>query len=279
MKNMSSIRLLEEKDRLAVLDYLSEEPSINLFIIGDIEVFGFSESFQQVWGQYDVRGYLEGILLRYNENHIPYWKKKDFDISHFTRIIQEAESTGIISGKASIVKRFEPLFPNLKTRSMFFCEMLDDTNLEDTTKKAEYLVDNALYSKVKVATIDDAKRVYDLLNQIEEFTGVGNSIERIQRKFTRQTGRIYYIEDKQHMMVATAQTTAENSKSAMVVSVATMTEHRGKGLMSSCLSLLCKDILAEGKSLCLFYDNPEAGSVYHRLGFRSIDNWVMMTEK
>jgi predicted GNAT family acetyltransferase len=65
----------------------------------------------------------------------------------------------------------------------------------------------------------------------------------------------------------------------MVVSVATMMVHRGKGLMCMCLSRLCQDVLAEGKSLCLFYDNPEAGKVYHRLGFKSIDNWVMMTEK
>ena len=39
------------------------------------------------------------------------------------------------------------------------------------------------------------------------------------------------------------------------------------------------DLLKEGKSLCLFYDNPKAGSIYHRLGFENIDRWTMAVEK
>lgn len=80
-------------------------------------------------------------------------------------------------------------------------------------------------------------------------------------------------------MCTVAQTTAENSKSAMVVGVATRKDCRGKGLMSQCLSKLCRDVLAEGKSLCLFYDNPKAGRVYHKLGFVSIDKWAMLIEE
>ena len=37
-------------------------------------------------------------------------------------------------------------------------------------------------------------------------------------------------------MLTVSQTTAENSKSAMVVGVATRKGYRGKGLMSECLS-------------------------------------------
>jgi hypothetical protein len=28
--------------------------------------------------------------------------------------------------------------------------------------------------------------------------------------------------------------------------------------------------------LCLFYDNPLAGAIYHRLGFETIGRWGMM---
>jgi len=42
------IRKLIESDRKATLDFLSDEPAINLFIIGDIENFGFDEGFQQI---------------------------------------------------------------------------------------------------------------------------------------------------------------------------------------------------------------------------------------
>ncbi len=77
-------------------------------------------------------------------------------------------------------------------------------------------------------------------------------------------------------MTSVAQTTAENSMSAMVVGVATLKEYRKKGLMSKCLSKLCYDLLNEGKTLCLFYDNPKAGRIYHALGFETLDKWSMV---
>ena len=62
----SMIRMLEEKDRSKTLEFLGAEPSINLFALGDIELFGFDKGFQDVWGSFDARGALNGVLLRYN---------------------------------------------------------------------------------------------------------------------------------------------------------------------------------------------------------------------
>ena len=83
------IKKLEEADRIEVIEFLSGESAINLFAIGDIEVFGFDQEFQDVYGQYDLGGLLEGVLLRYNENFIPYYKKDDPDIKEFSDIIRE----------------------------------------------------------------------------------------------------------------------------------------------------------------------------------------------
>ena len=71
-----------------------------------------------------------------------------------------------------------------------------------------------------------------------------------------------------------SQVVAENSKSAMIVGVATR-----KGYMSKCLSKLCNDLLERNKFLCLFYDNPKAGKVYHKLGFKEIGIWTMLVER
>ncbi|MFP3916986.1 GNAT family N-acetyltransferase [Lysinibacillus telephonicus] len=87
-----------------------------------------------------------------------------------------------------------------------------------------------------------------------------------------KTGRTYFIRVNGEM-VTTASTTAENSRSAMVVAVATKEEFKRKGLATDCMIKLCKDLLAEGKELCLFYDNPEAGKIYKRLGFEDIGFW------
>ncbi len=86
--------------------------------------------------------------------------------------------------------------------------------------------------------------------------------------------RCYYIEEDGEM-VSTASTSAENKASAMIVAVGTNKRAKRKGYATRCMSKLCFDLLEEGKELCLFYENPEAGSIYKRIGFTDIGYWMM----
>lgn len=41
---------------------------------------------------------------------------------------------------------------------------------------------------------------------------------------------------------------------------------------------LCRDNFAAGRQfLCLFYDNPAAGRIYHRIGFRDVGVYTIMS--
>lgn len=261
------IRQLKEHDRKRVLDYLSEEAAINLFIIGDIEVFGFDKDFQNVWGQFDDKNCLEGVLLRFNENFIPYWKDDTFDETAFKEIIGKTEGDIIISGKESIANRFMTLLPTHEPKSMYFCELVDGRNLQQVDEN------------IKIATTSDAQRVCQLLATIEEFADIVNTPDRLIHKIKTKTGRIYYVENDKGEIISVSQTAAENSKSAMIGGVATKKGYREQGLMTKCLTKLCYDLLTENKTLCLFYDNPDAGKVYLKLGFKPIDNWMMLSKK
>lgn len=258
------IRKLCEQDRELALQFLSEEPCMNLFLIGDIENFGFDCDFQEVWGQFADNGKLEGILLRYHNNFLPYYKDEQFDNEGFKRIIKYYKKGNvIISGKESIVKKYRYLFPYKKVKKMYFCEMRDDEQICPNNKE------------IKIASVDDAERICKMIDTIDEFTNA-SSVNIIKQKIVDESGRVYYIEDDDGEVISVSQTTAENTKSAMVVGVATKKEHRRQGYMNECLSKLCEDVLAEGKMLCLFYDNPEAGSVYHKMGFKAIGKWMMI---
>lgn len=260
------IKKLQETDRIEVIKFLSEESSINLFAIGDIEGFGFDQEFQDVYGQYDKDRSLEGVLLRYNENFIPYYKNDDADIEEFSDIIRRFEKEKMLSGKENVVIKFKDLFNKPDLKPTYFCELKNDDMLKYGTEE------------IKIATIEDAKRVYDFIEKIEEFNAIRSTIERVEQKLKTKAGRIYYIEDENQNLLSVSQTTAENSQSAMIVGVATSKEARGKGYMTQCLSKLSYDLLSEGKKLCLFYDNPKAGEVYHKIGYKAIDNWMMITE-
>ena len=260
------IRKLVEEDRKMTMDFLGKEPAINIFIIGDIEAFGFDEDFQELWGQFDDQNELEGVLLRFIESYIPYFAKENFDVTGFKKIIDNAAGKIILSGKAKIVREFLNMEEMYSAKNDYFCELTEDKLLEKGDKY-----------QIKVAKEKDAEKISELLAQIVEFEGLSNSSDRIADKIKTKTGRVYYVENEMGKMISLSQTSAENSKSAMITGVATLPEYRGKGIMSACLSKLCGDLLKEGKTLCLFYDNPKAGSVYHRLGFKSIDNWIMIS--
>jgi len=264
-----TIRKCSEVDREEILDFVFEEPAFNLFLIGDIEAFGFAEPFQEIWACRNEKEQVNGVLLRYNESFIPYWKDEAFNpqlmvdvITHYVETVL-MNSPFIISGKDTMIKSIQLYFPKLTPKPTFFCELNSKERLQKVDKK------------IKIATEEDAERIFELMETIDEFS-ISVPIERIAHKIRTKTGRIYYIEGEHEQMLSVAQTTAENSKSAMIVGVATRKEYRGQGLMSQCLTQLCSDLLDEKKSLCLFYDNPSAGKVYHRVGFETIGQWIML---
>ena len=115
-----------------------------------------------------------------------------------------------------------------------------------------------------------------MLSSIPEFSTGTFSVEARERAVKFKTGRTYIVRDEQGVMVSSASTTAENSQSAMIVGVGTKPGYEKKGYATLCMEKLCRDLLAEGKSICLFYDNPTAGNIYKRLGFEDIGFWSMI---
>ena len=69
------MRKLTKKDHEQVFAYLKEEAALNLFIIGDIEAFGYDTDFQELWGVFKENGTLKSILLRFHDSFIPIVKK------------------------------------------------------------------------------------------------------------------------------------------------------------------------------------------------------------
>ncbi|WP_373600270.1 GNAT family N-acetyltransferase [Paraclostridium bifermentans] len=256
---------LNDTHKSMILNYVGKEPSINLFIIGDIEQYGFDKDFQDIWASFDEDNNVNGILLRYMNNFVPYIDNVDTDVEEFKQIIKSYEGEKIISGKGNIIEKFKDVLNDYNEKATYFCELRDDKKLVNYD------------DSIKIATEEDASRMQDLLLTIDEFT-IRDSVETTRSRIKDNSKTVYYIENEEKEMISVSQVTAENSKSAMIIGVATRKEYREQGYMSKCLSKLCKDLLNRGKSLCLFYDNPKAGKVYHKLGFKEIGIWTMLVE-
>ncbi|PLR94139.1 GNAT family N-acetyltransferase [Bacillus sp. T33-2] len=257
------IRKLHKEDNEKVMAFLADEPSINLFLIGDIEAFGYDAEFQQLWAGFNDKGEMTAVLLKFYDAFIPY-AKGEFDVNGFADIILSYGDAPALSGKAEIVDKFEGLEGlNLgKKQVTYFAECRKAVNI------------GAGAFNVKKAEIDDIDRIVDIRQTIVEFPTSSDARDMILKAMESNTGRTYYIEEDGKMS-ASASTTAENSMSAMIVGVCTRPEHRKKGLASAVMQKLVQDVLDEGKVLCLFYDNPKAGRIYKRLGFKDIGMWTM----
>lgn len=257
------IRKLASEDNDQVMDFLKDEPSINLFIIGDIEAYGYDTSFQELWGEFTEDGTLKAVLLRYYNSFIPY-AKGDFNIPEFAEIVKLYSNQPALSGKSDIVEQFEEIggLTLGRKQKTYFAECLTGDMLGWTD------------IPVEKAGLSDVDRIIALRSTIDEFVVNDNAKDMLIHAMETGTGRTFYTEED-GAFTACASTAAENSVSAMIVGVCTHKDHRRKGLATAIMQKLFREVLDEGRILCLFYDNPEAGRIYKRLGFKDIGRWTM----
>ncbi|HEY8488581.1 MAG TPA: GNAT family N-acetyltransferase [Thermaerobacter sp.] len=272
------IRLLTEADRQATLEFLAAESAFNLFILADIHNYGFATDFQQVWGDFSADGRLRAVLLRYFRNFIPYGRD-GFDAEGLARVIQrrvgeEAGNRWEVSGKTEVVERLRPYTQQIldwdRRRSLYFAELAGDGRLAGLRQE---LPGSVQLRRMQPA---DAPLIGDLYRRIAEFRTFDEGAEReLYHSLATGAARGYWLEHEGRA-VAAVKTAAENPYSAMVVGVATDPRFRRRGFATQLMVRLCQEVLAEGKRLCLFYDNPEAGAIYQRVGFRDIGTWDMV---
>ncbi|MDN4523747.1 GNAT family N-acetyltransferase [Fictibacillus fluitans] len=249
-----------------IVDYLDEEKAMNLFILGDIENFGYKSDFQDIWVDIGNGGDIKGIMLRYFGNYLPY-AKESINAEGFSKVIKDGPPLEMLSGKKEIVEQFQPVFSFTAKKDLYFAEL----------EEKNFTMKGLGRDDLTYAAVDDADDIIEMHNSIKEFQRRETARESLVQTLTTKTGRSYFIK-KDGKMVASAATTAENSRSAMVVGVCTHVDYRQQGLASRCTAVLCEDVLNEGKILCLFYDNPRAGSIYKRMGFQDIGMWSMYSK-
>lgn len=259
------IRRLVEKDRDKVLKYLNQEASLNIFIIGDIENFGFDSDFQTIYGEFNNKNEYSSVLLFYRSNLVYYSHLNHFNEEY--RIILNAHSFNYANACERLAKIIHPFLKNYSYNEMYFAEAKSFKVKEDFTK---------LNYKI-LKTKEEATMLYKMLLTLDEFSTKKQTLaEFIEGKMESLTSGMTLFVEENGVITSSAATVAETSKSAMIVSVGTIQSHRNKGLASKLVSVLMEEYFKKSKYLCLFYDNPKAGTIYQRLGFENIDKWVMM---
>jgi uncharacterized protein len=270
-----TVRELTEADRETALGFLQKNPALNLFLIGDIIHYGFEQDFQQVWGDFDAQGSLRSVLLRYYNSYIPY-AEGTFDVAGLAAILEQETKMDAFSGIDYVTEAFRgndrlPLQWD-HIRKTYFAELKEWPAL-DVNELREIEGKPVQWHKMKV---EDIPALVELIDCIEEFEA--HAVDSFRHSLETGSTRGYWLE-REGRAIAMARTAAENPYSAMIIGVGTHPDFRKKGLATQLMIRLCRELRSEGKSVCLFYDNPKAGTIYKRLGFRDIGRWNMIKAK
>jgi predicted GNAT family acetyltransferase len=262
------IRKLNETFRYSLFKFLEKNPEINLFIIGDIENYGFDKDFQEIWGEYNDDGDYMAVLLRFRTHFVFYSVCDDYSIDAFCKIIESCPDAADLSGGEYSIRKFIKRLKFRKLREQHFARLSSKEKL--LTPGSEH--------NVQRADIQDAEALYDLRQSIKEFSDFKTTLENVKEMLSDGSGRTFCAK-LGGKIVAAASTTAETKTAAMVISVMTHPAYRRGGYATSCVYRLCRELLSEGKGLCLFYDNPAAGNIYRKLGFEDIGKWITLLFK
>ena len=261
------INKVQKHEQEVVLDILRQDPSRSMFIYGDILQNGWETDYQEVWIDRSSKG-IDAIYLRYHNYLVIYAIRPVEDVDALKAFIHNLP-IHFISGCKKHLEWLDLIHLDaFKYREMFFCE-------------CKKLLNPVMNEHVIQAEPKHAKAIAEAIIQISEFaqgTSLEERIDRITERLTTGKGRASLILDKD-TVIAHASTSVETDHSVMVGAVLTLPMYRNQGLASQVVSTLTKHCLDDGKIPCLFYDNPKAGSIYHRLGYQTFDLWMLGTKR
>ena len=250
-----------------ILDYVIDDKEYNLYLISNMENQGFEEEYITYYGEVDNKGNLKGIMVKFFNIYTIYSKSESWDKEGFVDILNESE-LGMISGKESFVEDLIKSGLQVEEYEQHYYATMREKKTHRINRQV-----NSRMDKLEMVTVDMVDEVVQLRESIPEFMkGSGNFGKILRGGILNKTSRAYCIREN-GKMVAFAQTSAENSQFAMITSVMTHLEHRKKGYASLCVEMLCDELLQEGRSLCLYYVNVDAGKIYRKIGFEEIGKW------
>lgn len=251
------IQRLNNTHHKKVIEYLYREKEINIFLISDIERFGYDSYLFSIYGGINENGEIEGILLKCFEFIIFYAYDK-FDVDDFAKFINESDCEEIC-GKSQVLEMLDDKIDLEIYRKVNIFKLVNINLLPD------YEEDNIKLRKIRFGNLNKIARLYEEIDEFENTT-----VDNI--KASLKTGRGYFIERK-GKAVSMAKTTSENKCNAMIIGVGTHPKYRKRSYATKCIVKICHDLLQENRVPCLFCDNEEAITIYKKLGFEKIGYW------
>lgn len=255
------MRRLTENDREAMLTLLNENPTVNLFMVGDLEQFGFNTSFVSFYGQYHG-DHLATIIMTFRTGIHIYGHQLTSDELEFITHLVADETFTTFNVNDEMLAQIQPL---LTAR---IAEV-------ETCKMAVYQANDFVCDTSHVVALSEADAA--AINAVE-VSGFGPRELSLPEKEEALRSHSSYCFGIYHegTLASVATVCAMTQDAGMIVGVATDERFRHRGYASAVVKHLCDWLKEQGRTGVLFYINPVAGAIYHRLGFVDQENYTMI---
>lgn len=263
------IRILGEEDRAQTLALLEHAPAHNLFALGNLDAHGFDAEFCQFWGAFNDRGELQAVLNRYMSGWVLYGLA-DADWNALAAVLDGhpipaerlQDNPGGVASFLPYLQRYRAT--RIEEEDLM---VLDAGDFRPARAKIRAIV--------RRAVLTDLPELIDLYAGAGDMSRAPAAVERPLRE------RRVWIAEVDDEICSVALTNAETSHAAMIGGVYTKPEGRGQGLSQAVVSALSAELLALGRTPVLYWINPAAGAVYHKLGFHPVGKWraVRLTKR
>lgn len=118
--------------------------------------------------------------------------------------------------------------------------------------------------------------IMDAKESIPEFIVLPGARELFISAHERGLSRSLAIVGADGRLWSAASSAGENASTAMIVGVFTLPTHRRRGLAELLMRTLATRLLSENKLPTLFYENPLAAALYHRIGFAPTGDYSLL---
>ena len=247
----------QEQHRAELVAYLSRKIHFNIFLLSDIQLYGFSHPNQQVFLLTNPDGGIRGVCLRYYGNLLLSGETPDRTALH------DWVTSGVrtIMGEASLVRRAGEYLGDLGVYQEKRLLALP----RSWTGQEEAL-------PVRVATERDVDRLHAFLMTVPGFQALYGEKDMISNRIASGEGVHLYCEDD-GKIIAHINSAAQTAGACMLGGLAVAPEYQARGLGTALTSTLCRRMAREGRQLHVFSDCAGEHSLFEALGFREIGKW------
>ncbi|MEM7537611.1 MAG: GNAT family N-acetyltransferase [Chloroflexota bacterium] len=296
------IRHLTAEDRAQTVAFLQKSRPYNLYMLGNIESLGMVHELSEFWGDWNTsdraqeaqnhKPKLRAVLNRYMNGWTIYGDV-DADWVGLAAIIDShdvdakrlQDNPNGVESILPYIQQYQAT--SVKEETLMALGAQDFQPQKFSPSKPATGISNDQTMIVRRATMSDLPRLIEFYADAGHMTRTSKAIERplrdtrlwiaalLKTKECNQPSEAATSDDncKEITIVSAALSNAETTELAMIGGVYTHPNWRGLGLSQSVCSALCDELFTLGKQPVLYWDTPEEGAVYRRLGFHLVGQW------